>query len=150
MMMMKNLALVCALALVSMITAESDESYAMRKQPALRMTKPLPRLMTCNRCLRQCLFDDDDDAVADDDDDAVMNIKNVADVANEKFDTLPRINCRQCINRCGRQMCARMGLKRIADRSDGYAEANGEAKTEWGWGFGSPFGFGGWGWGWGW
>ena len=133
--MMKNLFYLSALVCVSLISAESsessDETYAVRdpvnqpgyadptpinqpgyavrtpiNQPALRVTQPImtqPKL-SCRLCVRQCLFDDDDAS------NIMNNPADVADAANEKFNWGSRGFCRQCINRCSRQMCSRMGF----------------------------------------
>ena len=181
--MLTNLFYLSALVCASRISAESsessDETYAVRApmyRPVLRVTRPIvaqpimaqpivaqpiiaqpivnqPRL-SCRMCVRQCLYDDDDDSnifknVVDDS-------VNVADAANEKFNWSSRGFCRQCINRCSRQMCARMGFLPMIKRHSGAdshhrqlmeelneAKSN-EAKTEWGWGRGWG-GYGGWG-----
>lgn len=159
--MMKNLFYLSALVCASLISAESsessDEAYAVRSpinRPALRVTQPIvtqPKL-SCQMCVRQCLFDDDHDASN------IMNYNaNVADAANEKFNWSSRGFCRQCINRCSRQMCSRMGflpMNKPYSGADSHhrqlmeelheAKSN-EGQTEWGFGRG----FGGWGRGWG-
>ena len=157
---MKTLYYFSTLVLASLIAAESsdssDERYDIRQpltRPTIRLTQPivtqpiatLPKL-SCQRCVQRCLFDDDTDNTA-------VNVGhdstiNVADAANEKLKLDSPGHCRDCINRCGPRMCARMGLSNIRDRADSLQQGtNNEAQTEWGWGgFG---GLGGFGFGWG-